>query len=308
MRGNTILSFFCIFTTNFPKMSVLQPFHESTPLTQADCLLVLVRQNKEFDFPEHFHREYELNLIVNAHGAQRIVGDHRQSITDLELVLTGPNLPHVWKRDACTSGNVKEYTIQFHRDLFSVDLLQRKALSEVQQLLQDSSQGVAFSENVIQSVYDKICVLAEKSGFDAFLHLLEILHILSKNKSYTILSSVKCDAHDKRSLIMNSAYSYIEDHFQEKISLQSIASFLNMTEITFSRIFKQKTGKTFVEFLHDYRLQYACRLLQDSQYTISEISHLCGFNNQAHFNRLFKAKMKCTPRDFAHVSTDVSVV
>ncbi|HPY82513.1 MAG: AraC family transcriptional regulator [Bacteroidales bacterium] len=290
-------------------MSVSHPFHESTPLTQADCLLVLARKNKEFDFPEHFHREYELNLIVNAEGAQRIVGDHRHIISDLELVLIGPNLPHVWKRNVCKNVNVKEYTIQFHRELFSDDLLQRKALHAVQQLLHDSSQGVAFSKEVILAVYDKICELAEKSGFDAFIQLMEILHVLSKNRSeYTVLSSIKCDALDKRSLIMNTAYSYIENHFHEKITLQSIASFLHMTEITFSRIFKQKTAKTFVEFLHDYRLQHACRLLKDTQYSISEISLLCGFNNQSHFNRLFKAKIKCTPREYAAISSDVSVV
>ena len=49
---------------------------EITPLTQSDCFTLFSRVKKEFDFPLHYHEEYELNFIINAPGARRIVGDH----------------------------------------------------------------------------------------------------------------------------------------------------------------------------------------------------------------------------------------
>ena len=49
---------------------------EITPLTQNDCFTIFSRIKKEFNFPLHYHEEFELNLIINAKGAKRIVGDH----------------------------------------------------------------------------------------------------------------------------------------------------------------------------------------------------------------------------------------
>ena len=63
---------------------------EITPLTQSDCFSLFSRSKQEFDFPLHFHEEFELNFIQNAAGAKRIVGDHVEEIGNTELVLVGP--------------------------------------------------------------------------------------------------------------------------------------------------------------------------------------------------------------------------
>jgi hypothetical protein len=91
---------------------------EITPLTQSDCFTLFSRQKKQFDFPLHYHDEYELNLIINAEGAKRIIGNHIDKITDLELVFVGPNLTHGWFNHECKSDLIKEVTIQFHNDFF----------------------------------------------------------------------------------------------------------------------------------------------------------------------------------------------
>ena len=96
---------------------------EITPLTINDCFTVFSRTKKEFNFPLHFHEEYELNLIINAKGAKRIIGDHMSEINDIELVLIGPNLPHCWKTFNCKSKKIIEITIQFHKDLIDEKFL-----------------------------------------------------------------------------------------------------------------------------------------------------------------------------------------
>ena len=74
---------------------------EITPLTQNDCFTLFKRIKSDFDFPLHYHEEYELNLILNAKGARRIVGDNTEEIDDLELVLVGSNLQHSWFNNKC---------------------------------------------------------------------------------------------------------------------------------------------------------------------------------------------------------------
>ena len=96
---------------------------EITPLTQGDCFTVFSRIKYEFDFPLHCHEEFELNFIQNARGAKRVIGDHIEVIDELELVLVGPNLPHAWFTNKLKGKEVKEITIQFHRDLFDEKFL-----------------------------------------------------------------------------------------------------------------------------------------------------------------------------------------
>ncbi|WP_315816150.1 hypothetical protein [Paraflavitalea speifideaquila] len=74
------------------------------------------RKKKQFDFPLHYHEEYELNLILHAKGAKRIVGDHVGILEAFELVLIGPNLSHAWFTHECKTREITEVTIQFHRD------------------------------------------------------------------------------------------------------------------------------------------------------------------------------------------------
>ncbi len=93
-------------------------FREIPPLTSSDSFLVFDRVKDKFDFPIHFHPEFEVNFIKNGKGVRRIVGDHIEEIDDIELVLVGPNLYHAWETYKCKEKNIHEITIQFDEKLF----------------------------------------------------------------------------------------------------------------------------------------------------------------------------------------------
>ncbi|RYE14261.1 MAG: AraC family transcriptional regulator, partial [Sphingobacteriaceae bacterium] len=113
---------------------------EIIPLTQSDCFTLFTRVKSGFDFPLHYHEEFELNLIMHAAGAKRIVGDHIEEIGNLELVLVGSNLEHAWFTHKCQSENITEVTVQFHKDLFDEKMLRRNQLSFVRNMLEKSSR------------------------------------------------------------------------------------------------------------------------------------------------------------------------
>ena len=114
---------------------------EITPLTSSDCFTIFTRIKSKFDFPLHSHEELELNFIRNAKGAKRLVGDHISEIDDLELVLVGSNLPHMWQTNKCKSKEIREITIQFHKDLFDEKFLRRNQLSFIRNMLEKSAKG-----------------------------------------------------------------------------------------------------------------------------------------------------------------------
>ena len=273
---------------------------EITPLTQNDCFSVFSRMKNEFDFPLHFHEEIELNFIQNAPGAKRMIGDHVEEIGDIELVLVGSNLQHGWFTNQCESRNIKEITIQFHRDLFEEKFLQRNQLTFIKNLFQRASRGVLFSEETTLSIMPRIKELTQKQGFDSVLELMSILHDLSISRNFRTLSdaSFNKETISYNSRRIESIMEYVNNNFSQNITLKDAAKIAGMTEVSLSRFFKLRTGKTFIDTLNDVRLGHASRMLIETTQSVNEIAFKCGFNNMSNFNRIFKKKKDSTPKEF----------
>ena len=274
---------------------------ESPPLTKADCFSLYARYKTEFNFPVHYHEEYELNFIENAKGVRRVVGSSMEEIDSLELVLVGPNIPHAWFTYKCTSESIFEITIQFHRDLFHEVFLKRNQLNFVRNLFERSLKGISFSRKTIERVAPRLKGLAEKEGFDSVLELMVILNELSLSPDSRTLSD---DVTYNTELIYNDSQrvekvvDFINENFSRTIRLAEAAELVEMAETAFSRFFKAKTGITFVDYLNDIRLGHASRLLIDSTSPIAEIAQECGFTSLTNFNRIFKKRKGLVPKDF----------
>lgn len=273
---------------------------EITPLTQSDCFTLFSRVKKEFDFPLHYHEEFELNLILNAKGAKRIVGDNIEEIDDMELVLVGSNLQHAWFTHNCRSEEITEVTVQWHKDFFDDKLLRRNQLSFIRKMFERSIKGISFPKETIQAVSSRILALNQMSGFDGVLELMSILHDLSISRNVRSLSdsSFNNEQFNYNSRRLDKAFDYMNANYHKEISLKDIARLASMSEVSFSRFIKKRTGNTFIDSLNEIRLGHASRMLIDTTHSVAEISYNCGFNNISNFNRLFKKKKNCTPKEF----------
>ncbi|HTJ11962.1 MAG TPA: AraC family transcriptional regulator [Dinghuibacter sp.] len=271
---------------------------EITPLTKADCFTLFSRYKTEFDFPLHYHEEYELNYIENAGGAQRIVGDSAEEIDDLELVLFGPNVRHAWLTHRCQGKKIHEITIQFNKDMFSDVFLKRNQLGNIRGLFDKSLSGIVFSRETVSFIAPRIKRLERLSGFDSVLELMSILHDLSLSRNLRLLSSsgVFSDFSDNHRI--DQVVQFLNENFGKPIRLGEVARIAGMTETAFSRFFKAKTGITFVDCLNDIRLGHASRMLIDTTNSIAEIAYDCGFNSISNFNRIFKKKKGARPKEF----------
>lgn len=290
-----------------------QILKELIPLTQHDCFTVFSRTKSAFDFPLHVHDELELNLIVNGKGVKRVVGSHIGEAGEVELVLVGSQLPHAWFTHKCTSTEIKEVTIQFHKDLLDEKLLRRHQLAFMQKMFEHSVRGILFSAGTTRQLIDRISNLNQKHGFDSVLELFSILHDLSISRNMQFLSDASFAS--SRPMAYNSrriekTMEYLNQNFDKSITLSDVARIANMTETAFSRFFKARTGVNFIDSVNDIRLGHASRLLIETTASVSEVAYNCGFNNMANFNRIFKRKKGCTPKEFRdnyHKSAGVRV-
>ena len=280
-------------------------YRETTPLTPFDCFTIFSREKKDFDFPLHHHEEFELNLIINGKGVKRIIGDHIGVIDNAELVLVGSHLPHGWFTHhyewSKNKPLIQEITIQFHKDLFDKKLLQRNQLFFIKSLFEKASNGILFSKETVQRIYPRLLILSKTKDFMSVLELMAILHELSISKDMLSLSNSTFKDNDAlhiNSRRLENVFAYMQTHFTQDIPLSKVAQIAGMTEVSFSRFIKKRTGKTYIESLNEIRLGHTSRMLIETTHAIAEIAYKNGFNNLSYFNRIFKNKNGITPKEF----------
>ncbi len=257
--------------------------HEITPLMGKDVLYIADRRKKEFTYPIHNHEVFELNFVEHAPGVRRIVGDSNEVIGEYDLVLiTSPDLEHVWEQNTCTSEDIREVTVQFDFGMGEDSLFGRNPFISVRKMMNEARKGLCFPLSAIMKVYKEIDTLSTVGdGFYAVVQFMTILYELSKCEGARTLASssfAKIAVEDDSRRILK-VKNFINENFMDEIRLAQLSEIAGMSPSAFSRFFKLHTGRNLSEYIIDIRLGYAARKLVDTSRSISEISFECGFNN-----------------------------
>ena len=282
-------------------------FHrEITQLTPEDSFLVFDRVKDDFDFPIHFHPDYELNFIQNGKGVRRIVGDSMEEIEEIELVLVGPNLIHGWELHNCKNKDIHEICIHIHNDLIDKKLLSRRIFHPIKELLERSNYGIIFSKKTAYELLPRLMNLSSIESVDYYLEFISILQYLANSNEQRLLSHNFSQIQDfENSDRIKKVHDYVHKHFNRKIALSEISELVNMTSVSFGRYIKKRVGRTFVSYVNDVRISFAARWLIETNLSINEIGYKCGFNNVANFNRIFKKAKHCTPSEYKKEYSDI---
>lgn len=277
--------------------------HEITPLDEHDFMYVADRHKKEFTYPIHCHELIELNFVEHAAGCRRVMGDSSEVIGDYDLVLiTSPQLEHVWEQHECHSEDIHEVTIQFRLNFEDEQSpFKTNPFSSIYKMLMRAKKGLAFPMPAIMQVYPRIIGLSKiKEGFLGVQELFSILYELSRFDDARELASsafAKVDVESDSRRVLK-VKSYIENHYKDDLRLSQLADLVGMTPSAFSRFFKLRTGKNLAEYIVDVRLGFAARRLVDTSDSVAEICYCCGFNTLSNFNRLFRKRKGCNPTEF----------
>jgi AraC-like DNA-binding protein len=276
----------------------MKSIKEITPIKSDDPFVILKHKNALFDYPLHFHNEYELNLITNFKGS-RTVGDYVEKFEGNDLTLLGPELKHVWKSDRVIS-NTGVITIQFQEHFLHSKIMSYNVSKDIKKLLELSKRGITFSDPTKEKVNKMILSIDNNNNFKSFLTFLKILHTLSISKDFKVLSSPPSANYSQKresrriSLVLN----HVKNNYQKNTKLSKIAEMVNMSESAFSHYFKKRTSQSFTSYLQDYRLGVVTKLLTETNMSINEICYSSGFNSLSNFNRSFKNKHKISPKEF----------
>lgn len=256
------------------------------------------------DTPFHFHHLCELVWIEESFG-KRIIGDHVNNFEHNDLVLLGPNLPHIWQNDDSFHRKKKGCRARATVIYFPTDYMlnltdDQSILIHTQDLIKRSSRGLRFFGTTNQKVSDILSMMTEEGGLKKIIHFLKIIEILSLSQEYDYLASIsfKNLYDEKDTLRINKVYQFLMQNFHRDIELKEVADLCNITPTAFCRFFKSRTHKSFTQFLNELRIGHASTLLQNDDYSISDVCYECGFNNLTNFNKFFKTLRHMTPSEY----------
>jgi AraC-like DNA-binding protein len=250
-----------------------------------------------FPFLWHYHPEYELTLILEGSG-QRMVGDSHEYFFPGDLVLLGPGLPHTWVSEMASAAVV----IQFSESCIA-PILQYSECDRIRELLARSSQGLSFPATGLGKgdLTASIMRLPAAKAAGRIIGLLDVLQMLAGSRvvARQLASPYFQPAVGKKTEgRIGKVFQYVHRHSSETVSLADVAALINLSESAFCKFFKRTTGRTFSDYVSDIRIGQACRLLAESDDTISEIAYRSGFDSLTYFNRVFLRKKGVRPREF----------
>lgn len=222
------------------------------------------------------------------------VGNHVGEFETGDIYFLGSNLPHTFQKrhpDIITSAVV----VQFKEDFWGKDFLDLPESRLLRALFTSSQKGLKVCGNTLKQLRKIIEDMEYTTGFRRILQLGECLHTLSFKKDYIELSTheVKELNLDEKEKI-DKIFNYTIDNFKEPIELTTVAALANMSISAFCNYFKKSTKKTYIDFLNEVRVGYACKLMIETNMSILEICYESGFNTVANFNKQF-LKIRKTP-------------
>ena len=245
----------------------------------------------------HFHPEYELVYIENADGP-RHVGAHISQYSGSDLVLIGSNIPHL-NFDYGVKTESEKVVLQIHPEIREQTFEKLPELKKINQLFERSAHGIAFLGETKREVGARLLNLKCLSPFDQFLDTIRIFQQLAKSKEYELLHSIPYvnPYSQKEQARIRQLYQFVDQHYTRKIALREVAASCNLSREAFCRYFKKATGTTFVDFLNQYRISQAKRLLLSGK-NVSETCYACGFESLSYFTRTFRKVTGNTPSVF----------
>ncbi|MEG0807314.1 MAG: AraC family transcriptional regulator [Alistipes sp.] len=261
---------------------------------------------KHFPPDWHYHAEYELVAITEGFG-KRFVGSGVSEFAPGDIVLIGSNVPHFHLSDISYYDDNDLYccseVIQFNLNIFPADFRAMPEFEPIAGLLDLSARGLLFhNAEVLESIRAKLSDFERLDGLKRLMKLYSILGVLSQTSNYSFLSITDQVGYSRLKDIDNRpvyrAYQFLANNFKEIITLQQVAKYAGQNPTALCRNFKQSTGLSIFNCLSEIRIDFAYKLLINSNFSIMQTAYESGFRNISHFNHKFREISGLSPQEY----------
>ena len=183
------------------------------------------------------------------------------------------------------------------------DGLRAKETLEMTGLCPDNPVYRASYKDIAETMKEEMLYIVnhkEESSFHLIGHLYLFIDSLVRSSS----SVHHRRGTSLRDFYIKEAFSFIEQNFQNDISIEDISAFCGLNRSYFGKIFRENTGKSPQDFLISYRMTKATELLKLTNLSVGDIGNAVGYPNQLHFSRAFKNTYGISPRQWRNENTN----
>jgi AraC-like DNA-binding protein len=269
-------------------------------IPKPENVTLYIQEYKGESFYEklHQHKEIQISVVLEGEGTY-IIGDCVGDFKPNDIFVLGENLPHVFKRDTAFENKTSMVSLFFSKDSYGKGFFDLPEFEQFQDFFNNAVLGYKVLSNK-KELSLLLSAIENQHKYEQFISFLDILTLISKAKKRKLSSLINLKKYaGDQGKRMSDIFQYSMENFHSEVTLNDVANIANMTPNAFCRYFKQRTNKTFVNFLIDIRIGNACKLLTNkNDLNITEISYKSGFNNLANFNRKFKAIKGVTPSEY----------
>ncbi len=274
----------------------MSPIRFHIPKTRARSHLLQVDEGASFYAHLHVHPEIQITAIERGQG-RLTAGSVSLPFVPGEVWIFGSDLPHMLRNER---PGVLARSIFLEPPTSRYSLLalpEMGALCRRLPLRQAARVRPPFAADAFRQIRD----IHDEAGAVARLRLLlALMEWLAESRHVEVVHhaphALDFGLRDKR--LLDQVFAYGMRHYQRPIRLEEVAALVHMHPTAFARLFKARTGRSFISWLNEVRVHAACRLLENAELRISEAAFQAGFRNLSHFNALFRRITGLTPRQW----------
>ncbi len=273
-----------------------------------ESVFIHLTDNVDFNDVIHSHNFIELSYVVSGSAIHKIE-DVSYPIKKGNVIIVNYNVPHTFSFDPESEEKFMTYDLLFTPDFFNVSGMEN---NEFYSLASSYLFSSIFTEpnshdllqNVIKSNSKEFHSLFKKiyneytereKGFQNIIraHLIELIikifrEIDKRQPAFT-------QSHRE---LVQKAIDHMRNNYKSHISLDDIVSGMFLSKNYFRQIFKKTTGTSISSYIQELRITEACRLLETTTESLSEIAVKCGFNDIKFFYQTFKKAIGMTPAEY----------
>ncbi|MEM9078056.1 MAG: AraC family transcriptional regulator [Bacteroidota bacterium] len=250
----------------------------------------------------HYHEDYQLIAIIQGKGVL-YAGNSTSRFQKGDVFMLGSNLPHLLKSDEIyfseDSPGIQGVSLFFNTTSFGQGFFNIKEMQGFKELLKTSSKGIRVIGSSQNPIFNRIISITKQENEKRIITFLEILSLIhSCKKLYLNNTPFHQISDQEQNGRLKKVLDYTFENYKGEITIEKIADLAHLSRAQFSHYFKVHTGKTYIQFLNELRIENACVLLKNNRYSVEHICYQVGFQNMSNFLRHFKKQKNTTPIQF----------
>lgn len=274
------------------------------PKVTKDFVRFQIDSERHFYNKMHQHPEWQLTLILRGTG-QLMVGDYLGRFGPGDVFLFSANMPHVFRSDPDyfdlrSRKRSLGHSLYFDFEVLGKDVWEVSEFFPLRQWLNQTKGCYAILQPRRNDIAKQIRDFGSNQGWERLVAAVGILQQLQDGNNLQLLNRLAPlrDFSELDGNRISQVMTFILGQSHRDVKLQEAAEVANLSKEAFCRFFKERTGTTFTEFLNQFRIQEACKLLLETDLSISVIAFQVGFQNLSYFNRTFRKLQGITPKGF----------